>query len=136
MCLTWPDPVSFLADIVTILGVPLLFVANRALYREVKKAHQLKGVGEDCLIFHDVNGKCAINLAPYGNSAVVPGKGDVVTLPGETSEAKNYGGGRYEVVSVEFHYRQDRKSDRPCPATLITIEVNVKKLADFSENSA
>jgi hypothetical protein len=38
-----------------------------------------------------------------------------------TDEKGNYGSGRYEVVSVEFYYREDRESHRLSPAAPLAI---------------
>ena len=130
--MTLPDPISFIADVVTIIGVPVLVVATWQLYQEAKEARKRKGVGEDCLNFFDVTAKCAVNLVPFKNVTTIPSVGDVVTLPGETDGRKNYGGGRYEVVGVEFYYQEDRESYRPSPATPLAIQINVKKLLDYS----
>lgn len=132
MSFTWPDPLSLVADVVTIIGVPVLAVSIWKLYQDAKEARKLKGVGEDCLNFYDITAKCAINLVPVKDFSIVPRVGDIVSLPGETDEERNYDGGRYEVVSVEFYYREDRKSHRPSSATPLAIQINVKKLIDYS----
>ncbi len=133
MCFTWPDPISLVADIVTIVGIPVLAVATWNLYLQVRKARQLKAVSEDCVSFHDVVLKCGINLVPFKQLAAIPRPGDHISLPGETDEQRNYGGGWYEVVSVEFHYRGDRESDRQTPATTSVIQINVRKLVSHSD---
>ena len=132
MYFAWPDPVSLIADIVTIIGVPVLAVSTWKLYRTVREARKPKGVGEDCINFYDVAARCGINLVPIRNITAIPRTGDVVSLPGETDDERNDGGGRYEVVGVEFYYREDREPDRPTAATPLAIHINVKRLVDFS----
>ncbi len=127
MSFAWPDPISLVADVVTIVGVPVLAVSTWKLYQDAKEARELKGVGEDCLNFYDVTAKCGINLVPIKDFSIIPRTGDIVSLPGETDEKRNYGSGRYEVVSVEFYYREDRESYRPSPAAPLAIQINVKK---------
>ena len=132
MCFTWPDPISLVADIVTIVGLPVLAVSTWNLYRQVRKARQLKAVSEDCVSFYDIGCKCGINLVPFKHLASVPRPGDRISLPGETDEKRNYGGGWYEVISVDFYYREDRESDRQTPATTSVIQINVRKLVSYS----
>jgi hypothetical protein len=100
-------------------------------HQDAKQERQLKGVSEDCLSFYDVHAKCGINLVPFADVTAIPRTGDIVSLPGETNEMdekKNYGGGRYEVVSVEFYYCEDWESDRPTAAKQLGIQINVKKI--------
>ena len=133
MCFTWPDPISFVADVVTLVGVPVLGFSTWSLYRQLKEARKLRGVGEDCLNFHDVDTKCGVNLIPFKNVTAIPRVGDHVSLPGETDEVKNYGGGWYEVVGVDFYYREDRKDDHPSPAAPLAIQINVRKVVSYSK---
>lgn len=133
MCFTWPDPISLIADIVTIVGLPVLAVSTWNLYQQVKKDRQPRGVSEDCVSFYDVGLKCGINVVPFKHLAAIPRPGDHISLPGETDEKRNYGGGWYEVISVDFHYREDREIDRPTPATTSVIQINVRKLVSYSD---
>lgn len=128
----WLDWLNLIADIVTMIGVPVLAVSTWKLYQDAKEARKLKGVGEDCLNFYDLDAKCKINLVPFRNTGAIPGVGDIVSLPGETDETGSYGTGRYKVMGVEFYYREDRKSDRPTAAIPLAIEINVKKVTDHS----
>lgn len=131
MSFTWPDPISLVADVVTFIGIPVLVYSTWSLYRQFEKDRQPKGVSEDCVSFYDVNEKCAINLVPFKQLAVIPRAGDYVYLPGETDAKRNYGGGKYEVVAVQFHYREDSKAHPFIPATTSAIEVMVRKIASY-----
>lgn len=132
MSFSWPDPISLFADVVTIVGIPTLAVSTLKLFQYAKKAEELKVVGEDCLNFYDVTKGRGINLVPFKNVTAIPRAGDIVSLPGETNEKRKYRGGRYEVVDVEFDYREDDKSHLPVAATPLTIRINVKSLIDYS----
>jgi hypothetical protein len=72
MSFAWPDPISLVADVVTIVGVPVLAVSTWKLYQDAKEARELKGVGEDCLNFYDVTAKCGINLVPIKDFPIIP----------------------------------------------------------------
>ncbi len=82
--------------------------------------------------FYDVQQKCAINLVPFKQLASIPRTGDHVYLPGETDNGKNYGSGKYEVVDVDFHYREDSEAHPFIPATTSAIEIKVRKIASLS----
>jgi hypothetical protein len=133
MCFSWPDPISFVADLVTLVGVPVLGFSTWSIYRQLKEARKLRGVGEDCLNFYDVDTKCVVNLIPIKSAAAIPRVGERVYLPGETDKVKNYGGGMYEVVGVDHYYREDHKDNRPCPATPLAIQIKVRKVASDSK---
>ena len=132
MSFAWPDPISFVADVVTLIGVPVLAYSTWGLYQQFEKERQPRGVSENCVIFYDINGKCAINLVPFKQLAVIPRVGDHVYLPGETDKEGNYGGGKYEVVGVDFHYREDSEAHPFIPATTSAIEIMVRKIAGYS----
>jgi hypothetical protein len=51
--------------------------------------------------------------------------------PGETDKKRNYGGGKYEVVGVDFHYREDSEAHPFIPATTSVIEIMVRKIAGY-----
>jgi hypothetical protein len=53
MTLAWPDPFSFIADVITMVGIPTLVVTNYRLYREYAKSRQVKNVSQDCLEFNE-----------------------------------------------------------------------------------
>ncbi|MFZ0306476.1 MAG: hypothetical protein WAL75_27570 [Terracidiphilus sp.] len=90
------------------------------------------GLSAQVQSFFDVNQKCAINLVPFKQLAATPSVGDHVYLPGETEGEKNYGGGKYEVVGVDFHYREDSEAHPFVPATTSAIEIMVRKIASYS----
>jgi hypothetical protein len=132
MPFTWPDPISFVADIVTIVAIPTLGVATWNLYKQVKDSRKLRGVTEESVTFYDVAKKTGINVVPFKNVMTVPRVGDHLYLPGETDQHRRYGTGWYEVVSVDFYYRESQELDYPVPATPLVIQVNVRQLADHS----
>jgi len=131
MIFAWPDPVSFVADIVTLIGVPVLTYSTWGLYKQFEKERQPRGVSENCVSFYDVDARCAINLVPFKQLAVIPIVGNCVYLPGETDKKRNYGGGKYEVVGVDFHYREDSEAHPFIPATTSVIEIMVRKIAGY-----
>jgi hypothetical protein len=129
MTWTWPDPISFVADIVTFVGIPLLYVSTRQMYHEFEKEREPQAVSHGCLEFYDVVGKCGINLVPLSEVTAIPRSGDRVLLPGEYVDRKNYGGGVYEVLSVEFAYLPaSDEVDQPCPALPSKICVAVRQI--------
>jgi len=80
MIFAWPDPVSFVADIVTLIGVPVLTYSTWGLYKQFEKERQPRGVSENCVSFYDVDARCAINLVPFKQLAVIPIVGNCVYL--------------------------------------------------------
>jgi hypothetical protein len=143
MTFQWPAPISLVADVIAIVGLPTLIISTIQLYRESKKeraeakkaleeAQRRRGVSEDCVSFYDVDKKCAINLVPFRQLWAIPRVGDHVHLPGETDGGENYGGGKYEVVDVDFHYRVDSKAHPFIPATTSVIEIMVRLIAPYS----
>lgn len=130
MTFPWPDPIGFIADVVTIVGIPTLAIATRNLYRDAKKARQPQAVSHGCLEFADMDRRVGINLVPLKEVTAIPRKGDRILLPGETRQMENRGGGVYEVLSVEFSYLEDYygEVDQPCGALPSKIIVNVRKL--------
>jgi hypothetical protein len=128
MSFTWPDPISFVADIVAIIGIPTLAVSTINLYREAKKAREPQTVSYGCLEFDDVDERCGINLVPLEMVTAIPRVGDQVFLPGETHDSKAYGLGYYEVLKVEFGYSEAPEIDQPCPARPAKIVVQARKL--------
>jgi hypothetical protein len=125
MVFTWPDPISLVADIVTIIGIPVLVVTTDRLYREYSKSRAVKHVSQDCLEFNE--NKTGINLVPLERVAAFPRPGDIVFLPGETHEGKNYGGGEYEVEKVAFTFNEAPEIDQPSPAVPSKVVAYVRK---------
>ena len=62
MPFTWPDPISLIADIVTIVAVPTLGVATWNLYKQVKDSRKSRGVTEESVTFYDVTKKTGVNI--------------------------------------------------------------------------
>lgn len=128
-----PDPISLIADIIAIVGIPTLAVSTRNLYRDAKKAREPQSVSHGCLEFGHADGhRTGINLVPLTEVTAIPRPGDTVLLPGEYVDHKNYGGGIYKVESVFFSYlpADPKEVDQPCPALPSKISVNVRKVTD------
>lgn len=125
MLFAWPDPISLVADIVTIIGIPVLAVTTGKLYQEYSKSREIKNVSQDCLEFNEKG--TGINLVPLDRVAAFPRPGDIVFLPGETHEGKNYGGGEYEVERVAFTFNEAPEIDQPCPAVPSKVVDSVRK---------
>jgi hypothetical protein len=121
----WPDPISLVADVVGIIGTPTLAVATWNLYREYRKSREPKNVSQDCLEFSEDG--VGINLVPLEGVAAFPRPGDIVYLPGETVEGKNYGGGQYEVETVSFSFHEAPEINQPCPAVPAKVIATVRK---------
>ena len=49
MNFAWPDPISFVADVIAIVGIPTLYVLTKTLYRETKKARESQSVSHRAL---------------------------------------------------------------------------------------
>jgi hypothetical protein len=128
----WPDPISCIADLVTLVGIPTLAYSTRKLYRDAKKARVPQSVSHECLEFYDVDDKVGVNLVPLTEITAIPRPGDTVLLPGETHGFENWGGGSYKVQSVVFIYIEDYDGevDQPCAALTSKISVSVQKIKD------
>jgi hypothetical protein len=130
MGFAWPDPISLVADIVALVGIPTLSYSTWTLYKQTKKAREPQSVSHGCLEFANADKDCGINLVPLEAVTAIPRAGDRVLLPGETHDFKNFGGGLYEVLSVEFTYLEaPDEVDQPCPALPSKIIVNVRSLS-------
>lgn len=116
---------SFVADVVTIVGIPVLLVTTVKFYREYLKGREIKNVSQDCLEF--VDRREGINLVSLETVAAFPRPGDIVFLPGETRDNKNYGGGEYEVERVAFTFHEAPEIDQPCPAIPSKVVAYVRK---------
>ena len=136
----WPDPISFVADAITIVSLFTLIYSTRQLIREARKerveamkaleeAQRKRGVSEDCVSFYDVDKKNKIDLVPLEQIAAIPRVGDHVHLPGEIVGPENKDGGKYEVVGVDFHYCKDSKADSSITAKTSQIEIMVRMIA-------
>jgi hypothetical protein len=129
MSFSWPDPISFFADVITLVGIPTLAYSTWSLYKQAKKAREPQTVSHGCLEFAYADIKCGINLVPLETVTAIPRIGDHVYLPGETRNFKNLGGGYYEVISVDFTYLEaPDEVDQPCPALPSKIIVKVRSL--------
>lgn len=92
----------------------------------------MKGVTEDCITFFDVDAKWAINAGPFKKTGAIPRVGDYVYLPGERDGDRSYGDGKYQVVEINFHYRENHEAHPFIPASASTIEIHVRKIASLS----
>jgi hypothetical protein len=132
----WPDPISFFADAITIVGLPTLAWTTWRLWQDARRGRaeavhrraeeerrQIISVG--CLEFSD--GRVAINLVPLEKIAALPRPGDTVRLPGETHNLRNLGAGYYEVEKVMFTFLEAPEIDQPCPAVPSKIIAFVRK---------
>ena len=128
----WPDPISFVADIIAIIGIPTLAVSTRILYQDAKKAREPQSVSHGCLEFGHADDKTGINVVPLTEVTAIPRPGDTVLLPGEYVDHKNYGGGVYKVESVVFSYlpADPKEVNQPCPALPSKITINVRDMRD------
>lgn len=143
MSFQWPDPVSLVADIIAILGMPTLVRATWNLRSDIRKAREeAKKAREEAVLREAENrsreivsvgcleflcGDTAVNLVPLERATAIPKVGDFVSLPGETRDGKNLGGGQYEVEKVYFNYLEAPEIDQPCPASPSKIIVHVRK---------
>jgi hypothetical protein len=134
--MTWPDPLSLAADVITIIGLPTLAWSTLRLWCEFKKerAEAIERRAEEerreivsvgCLEFSDE--RAAINLVPLEKVTAFPRPGDIVFLPGETREGRNWGGGTYEVERVSFSFLEAPEIDQPCPAVPSKVIAHVRK---------
>jgi hypothetical protein len=125
MVFKWPDPISFVADIIAIIGIPTLAVTTYQFYQAYLKRKEIKNVSQYCLEFNERG--TGINLVPLERVTGYPRPGDIVFLPGETVEGKNYGGGEYEVERVAFTFHEAPEIDEPCPAVPSKVVAYVRR---------
>lgn len=123
--MTWLDIFGLLADIITIIGVPVLTWTTWKLYQQYRESREIKNVSQDCLEFNDQ--ETGINLVPLNKVVAFPRPGDIVFLPGETVEGKNYGGGEYEVEKVAFSFHEAPETNQPCPAVPSKVIAYVRR---------
>ena len=128
MISTWLDSISLISGLVTIFGIPALYVSTRRLYLEARRAREPQCVSHGRLEFNDEDEEVGINLVPLTEVTAIPRKGDRVYLPGETRRLENRGGGLYEVISVDFSYLEAPEVDQPCAALPSKIMVQVRNL--------
>jgi hypothetical protein len=132
----WPDPISLIADAVTIVGLPTLAFSTWRLWKDFRKEkadaearradeerQQIVSVG--CLQFSEND--VGINLVPLEKVVAIPRPGDFVFLPGETHDGKNVGGGVYVVKNLHFSFLEAPEIEQPCPAVPSKIIVHVNR---------
>jgi hypothetical protein len=129
MALRW---LNLIAEIVTIIGVPVLVVSMFKLYREYQRdragRRTIQGVREDCVEFYDRQENVVVNLIPSEMIRVLPRPGDFVFLPGETREGVNLAAAEYEVEKVSFDFREAPEVDQPCPAAPAKVVAYVRRI--------
>ncbi|MGA8086711.1 MAG: hypothetical protein WCA10_05345 [Terracidiphilus sp.] len=124
----WPDPLGFVADVITIVGIPILYWTFRGAYKDWKYEHEHNIVTMGCIEFNSLDKECGVNLVPIKSVNAVPRIGDEVYLPGETHDGEPFGKGLYSVINVVFCYEEAPDIDQPCPARPVKIIVDVRKL--------
>jgi hypothetical protein len=138
MNFTWPDPVSLVSDVVTIVGLPTLMWSTVRLVKEARKeradaAERLheerrkETISVGCLEFLD--GRTGVNVVPLDKVRGLPRPGDIVSLPGETRTGRNSGEGEYEVERLTFTFLEAPEIDQPCPAIPSRVIAHVRRLA-------
>jgi hypothetical protein len=76
MAFTWPDPISFAADVITFVGVPTLAWSTWKLWQDQKtdraeeaerraEAKHREIVSQGCVDFEDTRMGVGINLVPF-----------------------------------------------------------------------
>ena len=80
--MTWLDIFGLLADIITIIGVPVLAWTTWKLYQQYREWREIGDDREDCLEFNEQ--ETGINFVPLNKIVAFPRPGDIVFLPGET----------------------------------------------------
>lgn len=121
--------ISFVADVIAIVGIPALAVSTAKLYKDAKKAREPQSVGHECLGFFDLDLEVGINLVPLASTPAIPRPGDIVSLPGEFHGNENPGAGTYKVESVHFIFcPAPREVDEPTPALFSRITINVRQI--------
>ncbi len=123
MYLTWPDNISLAANLVTIAGVPLLYLAIRNLYREYRQQHAVRGITEGRLEFIDSQRNTVVALSPIERIEFLPRAGDFVSLP--KVNGVNGESGTYKVEKVTFILAESPVEEQDC--TLLKISANVRK---------
>jgi hypothetical protein len=121
----WLSVISIVANIASILAIPVLIVGYielRKLYKEIRAIRTPRGVSEDAVEF--LEGGVAINLVPIAKLPFLPRKGDTVNLPSERGAPDS---GAYEVTDVCHIYWVDDEETGPCPARLKKVVASVKK---------
>jgi hypothetical protein len=136
MPLQWPDPISLIADAVTIVGLPTLAwstwklwadfqTEKRAAVQRRAEEERRQTVSVGCLEFSDE--RVGINLVPLERISVFPRPGDFIFLPGETRDGRNWGGGEYEVERISFTFLEAPEIDQPCPAVPSKVIAHVRR---------
>lgn len=128
MSFTWPDPISFIADVVTIVGLPIIWLTFKGWLREWKYDREHNIASMDCIEFLDVDGRHGINLVPIKTLSVIPRVGEEVYLPGERQNGEQFSTGLYRVLSVRFIYGIAPEVRQPSPARPEKIVIQVRNI--------
>ena len=126
-----PDRLSMVADVCTILGMPLVLYALWNLWIGLRKLRIRRSVSEDCLEFRFKNK--TVDLAPL-SSTHVPRAGDIVFLPKNETHNLSTRPNMYEVEQVVFMYGkpvalEGSGNGQPVTAILRKVMVNVKTVS-------
>jgi hypothetical protein len=146
--MVWPDPISLVANVFTLLGVPTLTWSTWRLWRDFEKEKRaetqrraekaqrkfetefhVNWYREAIEFYEPHQSHGPINVVPFEKAGALPRPGDTVYLPGETrTRPPEYAALEYEVEKVEFVFEETPKIiDQPCPAILSKILVAVKR---------
>lgn len=126
MTFQWPDPISLVADLIAIFGIPTLAYSTKQLYNDLKKARETKIVSFECVEFHDVDANVAVNLVPFENMTTLPRVGDEVYLPGDIDDQERKVSDIYKVLKVLFIYNGVRHREQPTAAIPAKICIDVR----------
>jgi hypothetical protein len=125
--MNWLDCFSLVADVVTVVGVPSLWYANRQLWKQYQESHKMEIVSENCLEFL-APGR-AINLVPLKTLPVLPRVGEIVDLPAERGAESEIGSYRVERLDHVFVRPPDDQVTQPVPAVLGKVIARVSRIS-------
>ena len=122
----WPDLLSLVTNIVTLIGIPSLWYANRELWKQYREARRIKIVSENCLEFL-APGR-AINLVRLDGLPVLPRMGDMVYLPAE--DGGEFDSGSYRVQKLEYFFVRpaEEQCTQPAEAVLGKVVAKVERV--------
>lgn len=126
MTFAWPDPISFIADIIAIVGIPTLAYSTKQLYADLTRARETKVVSFECVEFNDIDARVAVNLVPFENMTSLPRVGDEVYLPGDLDDRERKASNIYKVLKILFIYNGVRHREQPIAAIPAKICIDVR----------
>jgi len=130
MQIEWPDPLSIAADLITVLGIPVLAVTLWKLWHGFQKLRRRRSVSQDCVEF--CLEKKTLALASLEGTHV-PHLGEVILLPPSEMQPRLSESCCYEVEKVIYLYgRPDRlesaETNQPISATLHKAIVHLRAI--------